>query len=30
VETLNRAFDAPGLLPTVAEIHDPQQWLHRV
>jgi coenzyme F420 biosynthesis associated uncharacterized protein len=30
VETLNRAFDAPGLLPTVAEIHDPQQWLHRL
>lgn len=30
VETLNRAFDAPGLLPTVAEIHDPQQWLHRI
>ncbi|HSK33337.1 MAG TPA: zinc-dependent metalloprotease [Propionicimonas sp.] len=30
VETLNRAFEAPGLLPTVAEIHDPQQWLHRV
>jgi|BarGraNGADG00312_2_1021985.scaffolds.fasta_scaffold22197_2 coenzyme F420 biosynthesis associated uncharacterized protein len=30
VETLNRAFGAPGLLPTVVEIHDPQQWLHRV
>ena len=30
VDTLNRAFEAPGLLPTVAEIHDPQQWLHRV
>jgi coenzyme F420 biosynthesis associated uncharacterized protein len=30
VETLNRAFDAPGLLPTVTEIRDPQQWLHRV
>jgi coenzyme F420 biosynthesis associated uncharacterized protein len=30
VETLNRAFEAPGLLPTVAEIHDPQLWLHRV
>jgi len=29
VETLNRAFEAPGLLPTVTEIHDPQQWLHR-
>ena len=30
VATLNRAFDAPGLLPTMAEIHDPQQWLHRI
>lgn len=30
VATLNRAFDAPGLLPTIKEIHDPQQWLHRV
>jgi coenzyme F420 biosynthesis associated uncharacterized protein len=30
VETLNRAFEAPGLLPTVVEIHDPQQWLHRL
>ena len=30
VETLNRAFEAPGLLPTVVEIHDPQQWLHRI
>lgn len=30
VATLNRAFDAPGLLPTVTELHDPQQWLHRV
>lgn len=30
VATLNRAFDAPGLLPTFTELHDPQQWLHRV
>ncbi len=30
VATLNRAFDAPGLLPTFAELHDPQQWLHRL
>ncbi len=30
VETLNRAFDAPGLLPTLTEIHDPQLWLHRI
>lgn len=30
VATLNRAFEAPGLLPTLAEIHDPQQWLHRI
>lgn len=30
VETLNRAFEAPGLLPTLGEIHDPQLWLHRI
>lgn len=30
VETLNRALEAPGLLPTLAEIHDPQLWLHRI
>lgn len=30
VETLNRAFEAPGLLPTLTEIHDPQLWLHRI
>ena len=30
VQTLNRAFEAPGLLPTLHEIHDPQLWLHRV
>ncbi len=30
VDTLNRAFEAPGLLPTLAEIHDSQLWLHRI
>ncbi len=30
VATLNRAFEAPGLLPTIGEIHDPQLWLHRI
>jgi coenzyme F420 biosynthesis associated uncharacterized protein len=30
VDTLNRSFEAPGLLPTLAEIHDPQLWLHRI
>jgi coenzyme F420 biosynthesis associated uncharacterized protein len=30
VPTLNRAFEAPGLLPTLQEIHDPQLWLHRI
>ncbi|CAL8969792.1 hypothetical protein PROP_03246 [Propionicimonas sp. T2.31MG-18] len=30
VETLNRAFEAPGLLPTLHEVHDPQLWLHRI
>jgi coenzyme F420 biosynthesis associated uncharacterized protein len=30
VATLNRAFEAPGMLPTLAEIHDPQLWLHRI
>lgn len=30
VPTLNRAFDAPELLPTIGEIHDPQLWLHRI
>ncbi|MCA0296419.1 MAG: zinc-dependent metalloprotease [Actinobacteria bacterium] len=30
VPTLNRSFEAPGLLPTLAEIHDPQLWLHRI
>ena len=30
VATLNRAFTAPGLLPTAEELCDPQRWLHRV
>ena len=30
LETLNFAFSAADHLPTLAEIHDPQQWLHRV
>ena len=30
VATLNRAFEAPGLLPSLAEIHDQQRWLHRL
>lgn len=30
VDTLNRAFEAPGLLPTLTEIHDSQLWLHRI
>lgn len=30
VETLNIAFSSADQLPTLAEIHDPQQWLHRV
>ena len=30
VEGLNQAFEAPGLLPTLVEIQDPQQWLHRM
>ena len=30
VATLNRAFEAPGLLPSMDEIHDPQRWLHRL
>src|SRR3954466_2360543 len=29
-ELLNRAFDAPELLPSLAEIRDPQLWIHRV
>lgn len=30
VATLNRTFAAPGLLPTVDELRDPQRWLSRV
>ncbi len=30
IEGFNRAFDGPGLLPSLSEIRDPQQWLHRV
>jgi putative hydrolase len=27
---LNRAFDAPGLLPSLAEIRSPQDWIDRM
>ena len=30
LETLNLAFSEASLLPSLAEIHDPEQWLHRV
>ena len=30
LDLLNVAFSQPGMLPTLAEIHDPEQWLHRV
>lgn len=30
VATLNQAFVAPGLLPSVDELRDPQRWLHRL
>jgi coenzyme F420 biosynthesis associated uncharacterized protein len=30
VATLNRAFSAPGMLPSVDELRDPQRWLSRV
>jgi coenzyme F420 biosynthesis associated uncharacterized protein len=30
VATLNRAFSAPGMLPTVDELRDPQRWLSRL
>lgn len=30
LEMLNVAFSQPSMLPTLTEIHDPQQWLHRV
>jgi coenzyme F420 biosynthesis associated uncharacterized protein len=29
-ELLDRAFEAPGQLPTLAEIRDPAQWIERV
>jgi coenzyme F420 biosynthesis associated uncharacterized protein len=30
VDLLNQAFSQPSMLPSLAEIHDPEQWLHRV
>jgi len=30
VATLNQAFSAPGHLPTLAELRDPQRWLRRI
>lgn len=30
LDTLNLAFSEASLLPSLAEIHDPEQWLHRV
>lgn len=30
VATLNRAFESAELLPTMAEIHQPEQWLRRL
>jgi len=30
VSTLNQAFAAPGLLPSLEELRDPQRWLHRI
>ncbi len=30
VATLNRSLEAPGLLPSLAELRDPQRWLHRL
>lgn len=30
VDGFNRVFDGPDLLPALAEIHEPQQWLGRV
>ncbi|MCA0253567.1 MAG: zinc-dependent metalloprotease [Actinobacteria bacterium] len=29
-DLLNLAFSQPAMLPSLAEIHDPEQWLHRV
>ena len=30
LDLLNIAFSQAAMLPSLAEIHDPQQWLHRV
>jgi coenzyme F420 biosynthesis associated uncharacterized protein len=30
VDTLNQALSAPGLLPNLDELRDPQRWLHRL
>ncbi len=30
LDMLNVAFSEASMLPTLAEIHDPEQWLHRV
>jgi coenzyme F420 biosynthesis associated uncharacterized protein len=30
VPTLNQAFSAPGMLPSLGELDDPQRWLHRL
>ena len=30
VAGLNEAFGSPGLLPSLTEIRDPQQWIHRM
>lgn len=30
VDGLNRVFEGPDLVPTLTEIHGPQQWLQRV
>jgi uncharacterized protein (DUF2342 family) len=29
-DLLNRAFEAPGLLPTLEEIRDPTGWIARI
>lgn len=30
VASLNQAFSAPGMLPSLDELRDPQRWLHRL
>ena len=30
LDLLNLAFSQPSMLPSLTEIHDPEQWLHRV